>query len=214
MNLSPDQTIIWQLGSFQLNLTIATTWMLMLLLVIGALLTYARWKSFLESIILQLQTQMEELGLRPAKKYIGFLGTLFLFIATANVCTIFPGYTTPTSSLSTTAALAIAVFFSVLVFGISDQGIKGYLATYLKPTPLMLPINIISEFSRTLALAVRLFGNMMSGNMIVSILLLITPFFIPMIISLFGLVIGIIQAYIFTVLAAVYIAAEIQIRNT
>ena len=119
------------------------------------------------------------MGLSQPEKYLSFLGTLFLFVATASLCTVIPGYKPPTGSLSTTAALALCVFVAVPLFGIREQGLVGYLKTYTKPTFIMLPFNIISELSRTLALAVRLFGNMMSGVMIIGILLTITPFIFP-----------------------------------
>ena len=113
----------------------------------------------------------------------------------------------PTGSLSTTAALAICVFVAVPVFGIAERGLRGYLDSYLKPTVIMLPFNIISEISRTLALAIRLFGNMMSGTMILAILLIIAPLVFPIVMSALHLLIGMVQAYIFSVLATVYIAA-------
>ncbi|MDI1314733.1 F0F1 ATP synthase subunit A, partial [Prosthecobacter sp.] len=146
-------------------------------------------------------------------KYIGFLGTLFLFVATAALCTIIPGYEPPTGSLSTTAALALCVLIAVPMFGIADQGMGGYLKSYLEPTIIMLPFNLISEVSRTLALAVRLFGNMMSGAMIIAILLTITPFLFPILMTVLGLLTGMVQAYIFSILAAVYIAAAIRTRE-
>lgn len=141
------------------------------------------------------------------QRYVAFIGTLFVFIATANVLTVVPGYLPPTSSLSTTAALALCVFVAVPVFGIRQRGWRGYLKSYLEPTIIMLPFNVISELSRTLALAVRLFGNMMSGAMIVAILLTITPFIFPVVMTLLGLLTGLVQAYIFSILATVYIAA-------
>jgi F-type H+-transporting ATPase subunit a len=146
-------------------------------------------------------------GLKPARRYIPFLGTLFSFIASANLLTIVPGYEPPTGSLSTTAALALCVFIAVPVFGIRQRGWRGYLDSYLQPTAIMLPFNIISELSRSLALAVRLFGNMMSGAMILAILLTITPFLFPVAMSALGLLTGMVQAYIFSILATVYIAA-------
>jgi len=146
-------------------------------------------------------------GLRQPRKYLGFLGTLFVFVAAASLFTVIPGYDPPTGSLSTTTALAICVFIAVPVYGIKEQGLGGYLRSYLRPTPLMLPFNIISEFSRTLALAVRLFGNMMSGTMILAILLTITPFIFPVVMSALGLLTGMVQAYILSILATVYIAA-------
>ncbi|WP_269849275.1 F0F1 ATP synthase subunit A [Methanosarcina horonobensis] len=135
------------------------------------------------------------------------MGTLFLLIAVANLCIIIPGYEPPTGSLSTTAALALCVFVAVPIFGIEEQGIVNYLKSYTEPTIIMLPFNIISEISRTLALAIRLFGNIMSGSMIVAILLTITPFIFPDLMIVLGLLVGMVQAYIFSILATVYIAA-------
>ena len=131
----------------------------------------------------------------------------------ANLCTIIPGYEPPTGSLSTTVALALSVFVAVPFFGIEEQGLGSYLKSYMEPTVLMLPFNIISELSRTLALAVRLFGNMMSGVMIIGILLTITPFIFPVLMTALGLLTGMVQAYIFSILATVYIAAATRIRK-
>jgi F-type H+-transporting ATPase subunit a len=172
--------------------------------------TRSRWRNLLEIIVTGIAKQIEEVGLNQPRKYIGFLGTLFLFVATASFFTIVPGYQPPTGSLSTTTALAFCVLVAVPLYGITEQGIGGYLNTYIQPTLVMLPFNLISEVSRTLALAVRLFGNMMSGAMIIGILLTITPFVFPVIMTLLGLLTGIVQAYIFTILAAVYIAAATQ----
>ena len=216
MRLSTDQWVLWEHGFFKLNATIVTTWVIMLLLVVGAKLvtrklatdfTISRWQSALEILVLGLKNQIQEVGLPKPEKYISFIGTLFLFIASANLLTIFPLYEPPTGSLSTTAALALCVFVAVPLFGIRELGVRGYLGSYLKPTVLMLPFNLISELSRTLALAVRLFGNMMSGTMIVAILLTVTPFIFPMVMSALGLLTGMVQAYIFSILATVYIAA-------
>jgi F-type H+-transporting ATPase subunit a len=215
MHLSPDQLVLWQRGPFKLNATIAFTWGLMLLLVVGSKLITrklsdsdrSRWQNLLEIIVSGIEQQIEAVGLSRPRKYLPFLATLFLFLATAAVATIIPGYEPPTASLSTTAALALCVFVAVPLFGILEQGIGSYLESYLQPTFIMLPFNIISEFSRTLALAVRLFGNMMSGSMIVAILLSLTPFFFPLVMTLLGLLTGMVQAYIFSILATVYIAA-------
>jgi F-type H+-transporting ATPase subunit a len=141
------------------------------------------------------------------RHYLAFIGTLFVFIATANLCTILPGYEPPTGSLSTTAALAICVFVAVPLYGVASRGWRAYLRSYLQPSIIMLPFNLISELSRTLALGVRLFGNMMSGTMIIAILLSITPLFFPVVMTALGLLTGTVQAYIFCVLATVYIAA-------
>jgi F-type H+-transporting ATPase subunit a len=216
MRLSSDQLILWQHGFVKVNETILTTWILMLVLTVGAYLitrrlkadvTLSRWQCALEIVVTGIAQQIEEVGLHAAQRYIPFVGTLFLFIATANLFTIVPGYEPPTGSLSTTAALALCVFAAVPLFGIGQRGWRGYLGSYLRPTLIMLPFNIISEISRTLALAVRLFGNMMSGTMIIGILLTITPFVFPVVMSALGLLTGMVQAYIFSILATVYIAA-------
>lgn len=222
MHLSLDEIIYWQHGVFKLNATIAYTWGLMVVLALGSKLVTrklstglqrSRWQNLLEIIVTGINQQIAEVGLRRPQKYLGFLGTLFLFVAMASLFTIVPGYEPPTGSLSTTAALAICVFVAVPLFGIEDQGLGGYLGDYLKPTVIMLPFNIISELSRTLALAVRLFGNMMSGTMILAILLTITPFVFPIAMSALGLLTGMVQAYIFSILATVYIAAATRARK-
>ena len=173
----------------------------------------SRWQNLLEIVVTGIEKQIEEVGLSQPQKYLGFLGTLFLFIAAASLCTVIPGYEPPTGSLSTTAALALCVFVAVPFFGIEEQGVGNYLKSYTKPTFIMLPFNIISELSRTLALAVRLFGNMMSGAMIIAILLTITPFIFPIVMTVLGLLTGMVQAYIFSILAAVYIAAATRVRK-
>ena len=222
MRLSPDEIIFWQHGFFKLNATIVFTWGLMLVLALGAKLITrklsiglkrARWQNLLEIIVIAIEKQIEEVGLSHPEKYLGFLATLFLFLAMAAFCTIIPGYQPPTGSLSTTAALAMCVFVAVPLFGIEQRGLGDYLKSYVQPTFIMLPFNIISEISRTLALAVRLFGNMMSGAMIIAILLTITPFIFPIVMMALGLLTGMVQAYIFSILAAVYIAAATRVRE-
>jgi F-type H+-transporting ATPase subunit a len=218
MRLSSDQLVFWQHGFIKLDATIVYTWVLMIVLTVGSWLvtrrfttelTVSRWQCALEIIVINIKNQIEEVGLKRPAKYIGFVGTLFLFIALANIFTIIPGYEPPTGSLSTTAALAICVFVAVPYYAIEERGWRGYLKSYVEPTVIMLPFNIMGEFSRTLALAVRLFGNMMSGTMILSILFIITPFIFPTVMSLLGLLTGMVQAYIFSILALVYIAAAI-----
>lgn len=222
MRLSPDEIIFWQYGFITLNATIVFTWGLMIVLAIGSKLitrrlsagmTRSRWQNVLEIIVTAIQKQIEDVGINQPQRYIGFLGTLFLFVAAASVCTVFPGYEAPTGSLSTTVALALCVFVAVPLFGIQEQGLGSYLRSYIQPTFIMLPFNIISEISRTLALAVRLFGNMMSGAMIIGILLSITPFVFPIVMTALGLLTGMVQAYIFFILAAVYIAAATRVRE-
>jgi F-type H+-transporting ATPase subunit a len=222
MRLSPDEMIFWQHGFLKLNGTIVFTWGLMLALAVGSKLITrqlstelkrTRWQNLLEIVVTAIGKQIEDVGLAHPERYIGFLGTLFLFVALAALGTIIPGFEPPTASLSTTAALALCVFVAVPLFGIEDQGMGGYLKSYMEPTFIMLPCNIISELSRTLALAVRLFGNMMSGAMIIGILLTITPFIFPIVMTALGLLTGMVQAYIFSILAAVYIAAATRTRK-
>ena len=219
MKMTPDQTVFWSHGFITINLTLVTTWAIMLFMVIGAKLItrnlksnnkISRWQCVLEMIVTGINEQISDVGLPKPELYIGFIGTLFLFVAMCNFWTILPWYQPPTGSLSTTTALALCVFLSVPYFGIQKSGIGGYLKTYIQPTFIMLPFNIISELSRTLALAVRLFGNIMSGVMIVGILLSITPLFIPIVMKALGLLTGMVQAYIFSILATVYIAAAVQ----
>jgi F-type H+-transporting ATPase subunit a len=223
MRLSPDDMIFWRHGFFKLNGTIGFTWAIMFVLVAASIaitrglsseLRRSRWQNLLEIVVTGIETQIRDVGLRRPRKFIGFLGTLFLFIAFASLCTIIPGFEPPTGSLSTTVALAICVLIAVPFFGIEEQGLGGYLKSYVEPTVIMLPFNIISEMSRTLALAVRLFGNMMSGSMILAILLTITPFLFPVAMSALGLLTGMVQAYIFSILAAVYIAAATRGRES
>lgn len=222
MRLSPDEIIFWQHGFLKLNATIVFTWGLMLVLAVGSKLITrklsiglkrSRWQNLLEIVVTGIEKQIAEVGLSEPQQYLGFLGTLFLFVATASLGTLIPGYEPPTGSLSTTAALALCVFVAVPLFGIEEQGVRGYLKAYLQPTVMMLPFNIISEISRTLALAVRLFGNMMSGTMIIAILLTITPFIFPIVMTALGLLTGMVQAYIFSILATVYIAAAARARK-
>lgn len=222
MHLSPDEIIFWQYGFLKLNATIVFTWGLMVVLAAGSILITrklsmelerTRWQNLLEIIVTAIEKQIEEVGLNQPRKYLGFLGTLFLFVAAAALFTVIPGYQPPTGSLSTTSALALCVFVAVPLFGMAEQGLGNYLASYMKPTFIMLPFNIISEVSRTLALAIRLFGNMMSGAMIIAILLSITPFIFPIVMEVLGLLTGMVQAYIFFILATVYIAAATQVRK-
>jgi F-type H+-transporting ATPase subunit a len=220
VNLSSDQQVLWHHGFADLNATVVTTWVLMISMTLGSILitrglktegALSRWQGALEIIVTSMEQQIKEVGLTRAREYLPFIGTLFLLVAVSSLCTVIPGFAPPTGSLSTTTALALCVFFAVPFFGIKEQGLAGYLETYTEPTLLMLPFNIISELSRTLALAVRLFGNMMSGSMIVAILLTVTPLLFPLVMTALGLLTGMVQAYIFSILAAVYIAAATTI---
>jgi len=222
MNITPDQITFFTLGPIEVNATIVFTWIIMCILVFISWLATRTigkkehpdgWQFALELMVLYTLDQIGELTGSKDRTILTFIGTLFLFIAVSNIISVVPGFESPTGSLNTTASLAICVFFAVPVFGISKTGVGSYLKHYLEPSIFMLPFNIIGEFSRTLALAVRLFGNMMSGKLIAGVLLSLVPILIPVAMHLFGILIGLIQAYIFAVLAIVYIASGLQSRS-
>ena len=222
MDITPDTIIIWKWGNVSLNATIVFTWLIMaILLLISWLATrnlstgprLSRWQNLLETIIGYMRRQIGEITLQNPDRYVPFLGTLFLFISLSNLLAIVPGYHPPTGSLSTTMALAVCVFFAVPIYGVMKRGIIGYLKQYIQPSVFMLPFHIIGELSRTLALAVRLFGNVMSGTMIGVIFLSIAPLFLPIIMQALGILIGQIQAYIFAILAAVYLASATRVQE-
>ncbi|MEA5534975.1 F0F1 ATP synthase subunit A [Crocosphaera sp. XPORK-15E] len=223
MTLTPDQIIFWQWEFITLNATLIYTWILMVLLVIVSWLItrnlsssyqISRQQNILEVIVIGINNQIEEISQQKPEPYLPFIGTLFIFIAASNLLSIIPGYQSPTGSLSTTAALAICVFFAIPFYGIAKQGFFDYFKRYyLSPTPMMLPFNLISRFSNTLSLAVRLFGNVMSGTMIVGILLSVAPLFFPILMQAMGLLTGLIQAYIFAILTMVFIAAATQYKE-
>ena len=147
---------------------------------------------------------------RAEPALVALSGSLFLFIAACNLAGQLPGVRPPTASLATTSALAIIVFLAVPVAGIRARGVRGYLLGYFRPNPLLAPLYVISELSRTLALSMRLFGNMMSGHMVVALLVMLTGFLVPMPLMALDMLIGLLQAYIFAVLATVYVGAAIR----
>ena len=222
MQLSPDSSILFQFGFLTINATILFTWLVMGLLVLGSWLVtrnlstgpvLSRRQNFLESIISFILGQIGDVTRQKPERFLPFLGTIFIFVAASNLLSVVPGFQAPTGSLSTTTALALCVLIAVPAYGIADSGLGEYLKNYIRPTPMMLPFNITGEISRTLALAVRLFGNVMSGSMIGGILLAIAPLIFPVIMQLLGLLTGLVQAYIFAILAGVYIAAGLKIHE-
>jgi F-type H+-transporting ATPase subunit a len=223
MNITPDSIVLWQWQFLHINATMAFTWVVMALLAGGSWLItrrlttgadIPRWQNLLEVLVTGMRDQIREVSRQEPGLYLSFVGTLFLFILSANLLAIVPGFIAPTGSLSTTTALAICVFVAVPLFGIAHEGLSSYLKHYIQPTPLMLPFNLIGELSRTIALAVRLYGNIMSGTVIVGILLSLTPFFFPIVMQLLGLITGTIQAYIFAILSMVYIASATAAQQT
>jgi F-type H+-transporting ATPase subunit a len=218
MRISPDDLVLFELGPITLNATIAFTWVVMAILAIGARLItrrlstdeqISRWQNLLEVLVIGMREQIRAVSRREPGRFLPFVGSLFVFIAISNVLAVVPGFEPPTGSRSTTTALALCVLIAVPVYGIADSGLVTYLKKYLRPTVLMLPFNIIGEVSRTLALAVRLYGNVMSGTIIAAILIGLTPLFFPVVMQLFGLLTGMVQAYIFAVLAMVFIASAL-----
>jgi F-type H+-transporting ATPase subunit a len=221
-DISPDAVVLWQWGFVHINATLVFTWLIMGLLTLIAYLgtrnltsetRISRWQNLLEVLVGGMLNQIREVSHEKPERYLPFVGTLFVFIAVANLLAIIPGYVPPTASLSTTAALAILVFVAVPAYGIIDQGVVGYLKHYVRPTPFMLLFNVLGELSRTLALAVRLFGNIMSGTKIAAILLAVAPLLFPILMQALGLLTGLIQAYIFAILAMVYIASATRARR-
>lgn len=225
VQITTDEWVFWQWEAWpivKLNATILFSWLVMALLSIGSWLItrrlstgteIPRFQNMLEVLVTGMREQIREVSHQDPGKYLPFIGTLFLYIALANLLSIVPGYRPPTGSLSTTAALATCVFIAVPIYGIGSQGLAGYFHHYIRPTVLMLPFNIIGELSRTLALAVRLYGNMMSGTVIAAILIGFVPLFVPILMQALGLLTGMIQAYIFAVLAMVYIASAIKVQK-
>lgn len=216
MQFSPDEIVVLSLGGWKLNATLVNTWIVMALLVgISRLITRNlradvppdRWRTSLEVIVQAIEGQIEEITRTSARYVLYFSGTLFLFIALSNLLLVIPGFLPPTSSLSTTVALALSVLVAVPVFGIASGGVRRYLGTFIAPSVVMLPFNIIGEFSRGISLAIRLYGNVMSGAVIAAILLTVAPFFFPVVMDMLGLLTGLIQAYIFAILATVYISS-------
>jgi len=221
-HISPDAVIYWQWGPVSVNATLAYTWLVIALLLLLSWLgtrkltsetRMSRLQNLLEVLVGGIVRQIEDITHEDPRRYLPFVGSLFLFLAVSNLLAVVPGYVPPTGSLSTAAALAICVFVAVPAYGIADQGLVEYLKHYIRPTPFMLPFHILGELSRTLALAVRLFGNIMSGTKIVAILLVVMPLFFPVLMQVLGLLTGLIQAYIFAVLAMVYIASAARVRR-
>ena len=220
--ISPDQVILWSWGFFTINATILYTWLVMAILVGGSILVTrnlsseinaSRWQHFLEVIISVVRGEIGEMTRKGADHYIPLIGTLFLFICTSNVLAVVPGYVAPTSSMTTTAALATCVFIAVPYYGISRNGVFHYVKEYFQPNFIFFPFHVMGELSRTLALTVRLFGNIMSHEKVIGILLAVTPFLFPVVMQILGLLIGVIQAYIFAILSMVYIASALSAED-
>jgi F-type H+-transporting ATPase subunit a len=217
MTHSPlEATILFHIGFVPITRPVVTTWGLMAVLTFGCWLATRSfqimaggWQAVIESMVVGIEEQIQTIMGRDAGPFLPLLGTLFIFLVFANLAGVLPGVAAPTASLETPAALAAIVFFSVHFFGVRVQGLGPYLKGYLKPNPALLPLNILSEVTRSFSLAVRLFGNIMSDDLVLAIILALAGLLVPIPFMAFAILIGLVQAYIFSVLAAVYIGGGI-----
>jgi F-type H+-transporting ATPase subunit a len=208
--------VLFRIGSVPFSSSVVTTWA-----IIGALglagwlgtrkmsTRPGRWQAVLEALVLLLRSQIEEIVRRESQPFLPLIGTLFVFISAANLSALLPGVRPPTASVETPAALAIVVFFSVHVYGIRERGVRRYLKSYLEPNALMLPLNVLSEITRTFSLMMRLFGNVMSHELIIGIVVALAGLLVPIPFMALTILIGLIQAYIFSVLATVFVGAAV-----
>lgn len=208
--------VLFRIGFLPITETVVVTWIIVAALVIGSAwaarnlaIRAGVGQTLLEIVVTGIAEQIEDAIKRPAAPFLPLIATLFIFLVVANLSMQLPGVGAPTARLETAAALALIVFFAAHVYGIRARGLKGYLAHYLKPNPLLLPLNILSELTRTLSLMVRLFGNIMSHELIIALLLGIAGLLIPIPIMALGILIGLVQAYIFTVLATIFLGAAV-----
>lgn len=210
--------LAFNLGPLHVGATVLTTWLLMAILTGVAWLgtrrlsvdAPSRLQMALEGSVLALRQAIEDMAPGHATRLLPFIGSLWLFIATANLMGLVPGLRSPTSDLSLTVALALLVFAAVHWFGIRIDGLRTYLRHYLEPNPILLPFHLLGEVSRTLALAVRLFGNMMSLEMAALLVLLVAGFLAPIPLLMLHIIEALVQAYIFGTLALVYVAGALQ----
>ena len=217
MQTSPlTSTVLFHVGPVPVTRSIVTTWIIMAALAGASWWATRRLKieagrrqAVLEIVVTGLARQIEDVIRTDARPFLPLLGTLFIFLVAANLSGLLPGVEAPTSKLETPAALALIVFFSVHVFGVRARGLLGYLASFAEPKLIMLPLNILSEVTRTFSLMVRLFGNVMSGEFVIAIVMALAGLFVPIPLMVLELLVGIVQAYIFTVLAAVFIGAAV-----
>ncbi len=208
--------VVFQVGPVPVTEPVLETWAVMTLLaglawVASSRLSSSpsRWQSALEIVVLTIEQQLRDTMHCDPRPYLALLGTLFLFLLSANLSGLLPGVSPPTAYIETAAALALVVFFSSHWYGIRRQGLTAYLSGYLKPRWFMLPLNVLSELTRTFSLMVRLFGNVMSGHFVIAIVLSLAGLLVPVPLMALELLTGVVQAYIFTVLSAVFIGAAV-----
>ncbi|MCP4212320.1 MAG: F0F1 ATP synthase subunit A [Halieaceae bacterium] len=214
-----DAGLVFSIGPFEITETSVTAWGLLLLLGgLSAAFTFHRslkpslFQTAVEGIVTSLEEAISAVAPQCARRLLPFIGSLWIFIVAANLIGLVPGLHSPTRDLSITSALALLVFFSVHWYGIRICGLKAYLRHYLTPNPILLPFHLVSEITRTIALAVRLFGNMMSLEMAALLMLLVAGFLAPVPLLMLHIIEALVQAYIFGMLALVYIAGGIQVQ--
>jgi F-type H+-transporting ATPase subunit a len=212
-----ENEIIFSFGPVAIAISVATTWGIMLAISAIAWLATRHlemlpgtFQTIVEGIVAAIDEAIAAVAPEHGRQILPFIATLWLFLIVANLLSLVPGLHSPTRDLSVTSALAVLVFFSVHWFGIKTQGLKNYLRHYLSPTPILLPFHIISELTRTLALAIRLFGNIMSLEMAAMLVLLVAGLLVPIPILMLHIIEALVQAYIFGMLALVYVAGAIQ----
>ena len=208
--------VLFHVGPVPITKPVVTTWVIMAVLVVVSWLGLRRasveptpLQSALEIVVDAVRDQIEAIIQRDSWTYVPLLATLFIFLVVANVSAVLPDVQPPTGHIETPAALAAIVFLSVHFFGIKRRGLGPYLRHYTQPSVLLTPLNVLSEITRTFSLMVRLFGNMMSHEFVLAIVVFLAGLLVPIPFMLLGVLIGIIQAYIFTVLAAVFIGATV-----
>lgn len=217
MQPSPlGSVVLFHLGPVPVTRPVVTTWAIMALLSLGSWAMTRRLgvrpgqrQAVLELVVAGIAAQIKEVIGKDARPFLPMLGTLFIFLVTANLSGLLPGVEAPTSKIETPAALALIVFFSVHYFGVRAQGAFGYLASFARPKLIMLPLNLISQVTRTFSLMVRLFGNVMSGEFLIGLVVALAGLFVPIPLMALEILVGLVQAYIFTVLATVFIGAAI-----
>jgi F-type H+-transporting ATPase subunit a len=206
--------VVFHIGPVPITAPVVTTWAIMAILAAGSFLLTRRLailpgirQTVVEVVVTAIQDQLAEVMQDRAGRFLPLLGTLFLFIVFANLSGVVPGVAAPTASLETAAALALIVFLATQYFGVRAQGLLGYLGHFTKPTIVMLPLNLVGEITRTFSLMVRLFGNIMSGEFVIGIVFTLAGLFVPIPLMILEILVGLVQAYIFTMLAAVFIGA-------
>ena len=217
MQQSPlTNSVLFHLGPVAITSPVVTTWVIMVALTIGSLILTGQVKSrptrfpaILELVVIGIADQIEGIIRKDARPYLPLIGALFIFLIAANLSGVLPGVQAPTAKLETPAALALLVFVSVHYYGIRTRGLLVYLASFAKPNLIMLPLNLLSEVTRTFSLAVRLFGNVMSGEFVIALVVSLAGLFVPIPFMAIEILLGLIQAYIFTVLATVFIGAAV-----